>query len=210
MPPRKKPNLTGRIFLKLIAAVFCVLVVALTAVDFLASKVAERTYLHKLTQELVDKEKMLQLASAVDLGRSGDPRFVSLAHAAGGRLTVISPAGIVIADSDANPAQMENHSTRPEIISALHGSPGSDTRLSQTVGIRFLYVAIPIPEGAMRLAVPLRDIDAQVAGIRNQLLASVALAFLPAIIVAELSSPATFLRNSRPSLNMPGVLPGAN
>jgi two-component system phosphate regulon sensor histidine kinase PhoR len=153
-------------------------------VDFLASKVAERTYLHKLTQELVDKEKMLQLASAVDLGRSGDPRFVSLAHAAGGRLTVISPAGIVIADSDANPAQMENHSTRPEIISALHGSPGSDTRLSQTVGIRFLYVAIPIPEGAMRLAVPLRDIDAQVAGIRNQLLASVALAFLPAIIVA--------------------------
>lgn len=180
----KTANLTARIFLKLIFGVFCVLVVALTAVDFLASKVAERTYLQKLTRELEDKNRMLAVQSVVNYGRSGDPRFNALAKAAGGRLTVIAHDGHVIADSEADPAQMENHATRPEVSHALKGQPGSDTRLSHTIGVKLLYVASPVPEGAVRLAVPLREIDMQVSGIRNQLLASVALAFLPAIIVA--------------------------
>ncbi|MBC8167803.1 MAG: HAMP domain-containing protein [Bryobacteraceae bacterium] len=182
--PKRTANLTARIFLKLIFGVFCVLVVALTAVDFLASKVAERTYLHKLTRELEEKNRMLDLQSVADLGRKGDIRFYAAAKAAGGRITIIAPDGHVIADSEANPAQMDNHSTRPEIAAALKGITGSDIRLSQTIGVKFLYVAIAIPAGALRLAVPLREIDAQVSEIRTQLLASVALAFLPAIIVA--------------------------
>jgi len=177
-------SLTARLFLKLIFGVFCVLIVALTAVDFLASKVAERTYLSKLTRELDDKNRMLAVADVVALGRSGDPRFNAQARAAGGRLTVIDHQGQVIADSEAKASQMENHATRPEFIPALRGSMGSDIRLSHTIGVKFLYVASPIPEGAVRLAVPLKDIDAQVVEIRNQLLASVAIAFLPAIIVA--------------------------
>jgi two-component system phosphate regulon sensor histidine kinase PhoR len=182
--PKRTASLTARIFLKLIVGVFCVLVVALTAVEFLASRVAENTYVSKLTRELEDKNRMLALESVVTLGQQRDPRFNELARAAGGRLTVIAPDGHVLADSEADPAHMENHSTRPEVSQALHGKPSRDIRLSHTMGVNFLYVASPIPQGCVRLAVPLKDIDAQVVEIRNQLLASVALAFLPAIIVA--------------------------
>jgi two-component system phosphate regulon sensor histidine kinase PhoR len=182
----RAPALTGRIFLKLIFGVLCVLVVALTAVDFLASRVADRTYVEKLTRELAERGRMLALLHADQLGPEHDPRFRDLARISGARLTVIGKDGIVLADSEADPSSMENHASRPEIVRALNGSTGSDTRMSHTVGTRFLYVAVPVDAGALRLAVPLRDIDRQVREIRNQVLTAVGMAFLPAILLAAL------------------------
>ena len=176
--------MTARIFLKLILAVFCVLVVALTAVDFLASRVAERTYVSKLTRELVGKGRMLETAEISRFAH--DPVFRRMAQSSGARLTLIAPDGDVIDDSDAAAEVMENHRLRPEVTAALGGRIGSDTRMSQTVHVKFLYVAIPVPEGALRLALPLSEVDAQVREIRNQLLAAVAVAFLPAILVAAI------------------------
>ena len=181
--------MTARIFIKLIFAVMCVLVVALIAVDVLASRVAERTYVRTLTRELQDKGKVVALA----LGgpREIDPASLrAFAHAAAGRITIIARDGRVIADSEAAASTMENHGKRPEVIQAFGGVPGSDTRRSTTIGVNFLYVALPVEIGALRIAVPLREVDRQVAEIRNQLLTAVALAFLPAILVA-----AFFARN---------------
>ena len=176
--------MTARIFLKLILGVLCVLVVALTAVDFQASKVAERTYVSTLTRELADKCRMLSLLAPADFARIDVDSFRNLARAADGRATAVGRDGRVLADSEADASHMENHASRPEIAAALAGRIGSDTRLSSTVGLKFLYVAVPVPSGALRLAVPLKEIDGQVNAIRKQLLASVALAFLPAILVA--------------------------
>ena len=56
------------------------------------------------------------------------------------------------------PIQMENHATRPEFVAALRGQAGSSTRISKTVGVELLYVAVPIPGGAVRMAYPLSAI----------------------------------------------------
>lgn len=176
--------MTARIFFKLILGVLCVLIVALTAVDFQASKVAERTYVATLTRELADKGKLVLLSIDGDGNRIDASHARALASAAGGRVTAIARDGRVTADSEADPAHMENHANRTEVAAALAGGIGSETRLSSTVGMKFLYVAVPAPSGAFRLAVPLKEIDTQVNAIRKQLLASVALAFLPAILVA--------------------------
>src|SRR5439155_19833876 len=85
---------------------------------------------------------------------------------------------------DADPLAMENHSARPEIAAALKGQIGSSLRRSPTLGSRMFYVAIPYRGGALRLAVPAADIDAQVRAIRNDVLLSTALAFLPFVILA--------------------------
>ena len=117
---------------------------------------------------------------------ANDSMFEKIAAASGARLTLIAPNGAVMADSDADAATMENHAQRREVAEALSGRTGSDTRMSQTVHQNFLYVAIPVQTGALRLAIPLREVEAQVREIRNQLLAAVALAFLPAILLAAL------------------------
>jgi two-component system phosphate regulon sensor histidine kinase PhoR len=178
--------LTARIFLKLIFGVLSILVVAMVAVDFFASRFVEENYINGMKADLGDKSRM----AAVTLRRPGyaqDRAFLQeTAQALGGRLTIIDRSGRVIADSEARPETMANHSDRPEVIEALAGRQGSDIRASTTVGTPFLYVAIPMGEQVLRLAVPIARVHSGVNGVRRQMLAAVAIGFVPAILLTAL------------------------
>ena len=177
------PPLTGRIFLKLIAAVLGVLVVSLIAVDFMASRIAEDTYVDTLIVEITQKCRILTFEE--DL--LADPkRLLSLAKAAGGRLTVIGKDGAVLAETEQSPARMENHANRPEVRLALSGQVGWDRRKSASTGANYLYVAVPSGQGALRLAVPLQEVQRQVNTIRRHLLTATAIAFIPSILLTAL------------------------
>ncbi len=76
------------------------------------------------------------------------------------RLTVMShPDGRVLGDSEADPATMEPHRTpdRPEVLAAMNGRTGQSTRESETLGVQFRYIAVPVRRdgqvvGAVRVA----------------------------------------------------------
>jgi two-component system phosphate regulon sensor histidine kinase PhoR len=95
-----------------------------------------------------------------------------LARDAGARITVIAPDGRVLCDSEADPDQMENHAARPEIAAALKGNQGTSSRRSPTVGVESLYVAVPLPAGVLRLAMPLADVEQQITVLRKEMLMS--------------------------------------
>jgi two-component system, OmpR family, phosphate regulon sensor histidine kinase PhoR len=179
--------MTGRIFLKLIAGVFCLLLLALVTVDYFATNVAKDNYIQNLTGQLADKGRMLALTFGVP-ETLGTGHVRGMALAAGGRITVVRSDGKVLVDSDADAAGMENHRTRPELVQAFRGGLGSDIRQSATIGVPFLYVAVPVAGGqsAIRIAFPLAEINRQVSQIRGKILVSTALAFLPAILIAAL------------------------
>ena len=177
--------MTGRIFLKLIAGVLGLLLLALLTVDYFTTRVAKQVYIDSLVRQATDKTRTLALLLD-DIGAVGQPAARAMAAAAGGRLTLVRSDGRVTVDSDANASQMENHATRPEIREALSGRPGWAIRRSGTLGIPFLYVATPCRGGVVRLAVPYAQVETQVAQIRAKILISTALAFLPAILVAAL------------------------
>jgi len=179
--------MTGRIFLKLILGVLCLLLLALFTVDYYATQVAQDSYIQSLVQQLADKGRMLAVSPPGPMAL--DAEYARrLAEAAGGRLTVVQSDGKVLVDSEADAATMENHSNRPELRQAFHGQVGWIKRHSPTIGIDFLYVAVPLPGGAVRLAVPTTEIDRQVNRIRGKILVSTALAFLPAIAIAAVFS----------------------
>jgi two-component system phosphate regulon sensor histidine kinase PhoR len=173
--------LTARIFSKLILSLVAVLALALIAVDYLVTERVQQTFLNQLRQELAEKANTIALMLPEQ-----KETFDHLAKATGARVTWIDANGRVLGESDADPAGMENHSTRPEISAALRGQVGSSLRSSATLGIRLFYVAIPFRGGALRLAVPAASIDAQVRAIRNDVLLSTALAFLPFVILAAI------------------------
>ena len=81
----------------------------------------------------------------------------------GVRITIIDPQGVVLADSEEDPAFMENHSDRPEVIMAMAGRVGSSLRWSATLKEEMLYVAIPmkLTEGVavLRTSFFLRDVN---------------------------------------------------
>ena len=82
------------------------------------------------------------------------------------RLTVIDPSGVVVADSEKNPLDMEKHNLRAEIIPALQGEvTGQSVRFSSTVQQEMLYVAVPIQQqgrtiGVLRASLFMQDINA--------------------------------------------------
>jgi two-component system, OmpR family, phosphate regulon sensor histidine kinase PhoR len=179
--------LTGRIFAKLIGGVLGLLLLAAVTVDFFANEVTRDTYIQNLREQLTEKARMLALS--LPANRQLDPGEIrTIAQAAGGRVTIVRSDGIVMADSEADPATMENHRTREELIPAFRGATGWSERHSATVGVSFLYVAAPAPGGAIRIAVPLSQISQQVESIRHRIVASTAIAFLPALGLAALLS----------------------
>ena len=178
--------MTARLFFKLIIGTLAVLVVALVAVDILVSKVAENNYLESLERELAEKGRMVALLMGSDAPGSAQARAAAVSKTAGARFTLVAADGAVLADSERDPAGMENHKSadRPEILAALAGRQGAVVRQSGTLGTQFLYVAVPSEGRALRLAVPLVAVSARVDSIRRRMLFSTALAFLPAFVVA--------------------------
>jgi len=91
------------------------------------------------------------------------------------RITIILRDGRVMADSQENALQMDNHGNRPEVLQAFAGQPGTAIRFSNTLGLTLMYVALPVYNGGeligcVRTALPVSDIDARLSGIYWQLL----------------------------------------
>lgn len=105
------------------------------------------------------------------------------------RMTVVAADGTVIADTQADPATMENHATRPEIAAALAGRVGYATRDSRTQNVRQLYVAVPTTlrgeRAALRVSEPLQRIRQLTAETRRTGLALLAAALLVALLLAH-------------------------
>ncbi len=177
------------IFLKLMAAFLVVILAAAVTFDVMVGSAWQASLRAEIERNLIQKTQLL--AHRVEAERSGHaPADIATleGQAAGARVTIIDLSGKVLADSETNPASMENHATRPEFVAALSGRIGSNERRSATLGVPFLYVAVPISGGAVRLAYPLSDVEAVSAQVRHRLELASALAFLFALLVAAIAS----------------------
>lgn len=129
-------------------------------------------YFNHSLQKVMIEESRVNLASQAQLARMlvlTDKHATvpqKLAETIGtvikARVTLITPTGTVIGDSDvgqARLAQMENHLQRTEVQEALKSGSGSALRYSNTLRTSMLYSALTYgsgtTEGVIRLAMPL-------------------------------------------------------
>jgi signal transduction histidine kinase len=106
----------------------------------------------------------------------------------GGRVVVVTTAGISVVDSDDTAGVPRDFSTRPEMVAALDGQRTSGTRPSETLGTDLMYVAIPVASGgtvhgAVRVTYPTSTLDARVqeTWLRLGLLSIVVLAIVAGV-----------------------------
>ncbi len=122
------------------------------------------------------------------------------------RVTIIAPDGIVLGDSEADPATMENHAGRPEVQAAMQSGSGKDVRSSATLNVDFSYVAQRVdvngsPAAVVRVARPLSAIDATLSSITHSLLIAIIVtgaiaALLSLIIGSTIVRPLNALANA--------------
>ncbi len=178
----------SRIFLKLFFAGLLVIAACTLSLAGLVRKAWEDMLRHDIETSL--EQKTLMFASLVETSPASSIHDIAAqaARMADARTTVIDSAGKVLADSEAQPEAMENHASRPEFVSALQGQIGSSTRWSHTVGVEFLYVAVPIPGGAVRMAYPLSAIRQVNRHITRNLAGALAIAMGVAILLALIAT----------------------
>jgi two-component system phosphate regulon sensor histidine kinase PhoR len=70
------------------------------------------------------------------------------------------------------------------VVEALAGRRGSSIRASATFKQSYLYLALPVPQGVLRISVPLSEVQRDEEAIRVRTLQSTALAFIPVILIA--------------------------
>jgi two-component system, OmpR family, phosphate regulon sensor histidine kinase PhoR len=189
--------LKNRIFFKLLA-VFLIIIAATAAVLYVVIGNAwEASLRGEIERNLT--QKTLLFAHRVETDKSHSlPEIASQeGQSAGARATIIDASGKVLADSQSNPDNMENHSHRKEFVAALKGQTGESERRSATIGIPFLYVAAPIAGGAVRLAYPLADVEAVQAQVRHHLFWGSLFASLIALLIAAAASVWTSRRLQR-------------
>jgi two-component system phosphate regulon sensor histidine kinase PhoR len=106
------------------------------------------------------------------------------------RMTVIEPDGTVIADSENNPLEMENHGDRPEILQALRGDIQDAIRFSSTMGEYMLYLAIPVEKKSgetqliLRVSLFLRQIRLLVNQLKWKIIIALSVLFILTLIMA--------------------------
>ena len=187
----------NRIFFKLLAVFLIVIAATATILDVMLSGAWESSMRSEIERNLTQKTRLF--AHRVETDRSHTLAEIAAqeGQAAGARATIVDASGTVLADSESNPAGMENHATVQEFVTALGGKTGESERRSATLGVPFLYVAVPISGGAVRLAYPLSDVEAVQAQVRLRLLWGSALALFIALAIAASASVWTSRRLER-------------
>ncbi|HUU46173.1 MAG TPA: ATP-binding protein [Acidobacteriota bacterium] len=178
---------------KLYAGYVVLILLTVAIVGVMVSRTIERDTLAQIQDALRTRAEMMRglLAAPHDSSLTAAYPFLQerirpLGRETNTRLTIIGSDGRVLADSDDDPAQMDNHGSRPEILQARSHGMGLATRFSKTLGTDMMYVALPLRQddatiGYVRTALPLTTIRHRLASIRRVVILGALLAALVAL-----------------------------
>ncbi len=192
-----------RLLWQLYPSYLLITLISLAAIGWYASQSMRQFYYDQVAEDLKASAHIVEqqvLASYKSSDSTGLDTLCKMLGTAGQRrITVIDISGKVLADSQEDPHQMDNHSDRPEIMAAVKGQIGSEIRFSHTLGLDMSYVAIPLKDqgrmiAVLRMAKPVSAINEQLKSIYYKIL--IGGSFIAA--VAALLSLAISRRISRP------------
>jgi two-component system phosphate regulon sensor histidine kinase PhoR len=164
-------------------------VAAIATLALIVAGVARQYAMHQLQDELHQEAQLVgEYVALLDTmpAQALQKRIHQLGTGIDARLTVIDSSGTVLADSRAEPAQMENHSLRPEVIAALRDGWGQAIHRSRTLPEAMLYVArrVRTPQGRLlivRASLDLREIHQWAAVINRRILLAAAMLLVLAL-----------------------------
>jgi two-component system, OmpR family, phosphate regulon sensor histidine kinase PhoR len=159
-----------------------------------AASTARNAQLSELRTYLINEARLIADVSLANFIAPDQSGLDILAKATGAqvaaRITLIRLDGAVLGDSWENPAAMENHALRPEVVDSLATGVGVSTRYSTTTRENMMYAAVPVLSngeavGIARVALPLTAVEATVgSAARTIVFSMLAVAFLIMLLAA--------------------------
>lgn len=185
-----------KFFWQIFPTALLLIVVSIAAVGWYGTKIIQSFYYQEMQQGIEDRAILLR--PNINRLLSSNPRNLQefcrqIGRAAATRITVVDGNGTVLADSNEDPDQMDNHGSRPEIQKAFTGKMGASLRFSKTLSQNMLYIAIPLTtdtpgEGILRLSVSVAALDTVLYSTRKKLLFGMVCIALIAAVLSYLSA----------------------
>lgn len=202
----RRKKLIWRIYLSFFASA----ILAFIAITWFGASSFHKFYLDQASNDLLARAQIIAKEVAGYPPETGlktiDALCKELGRLTQTRITIMSPAGQVLGDSEENPDIMEEHKSRPEVAAAIRGETGKSIRFSGTLHRTFMYLAIPVRRAGeltavVRTSLPLAAIDWALHTLyKHLLLGGVIIAVLFAILALLI-----FKRISRPLDEMRAV-----
>ncbi len=128
-----------QLFLRTYITIFVAILVTLTLVTYFWAK---SLYLNQIEKSLIQNIDTLSIVLKDTNHLNNIKNIVKNLHSELNlRITIIDDNGTVIAESDKELSDINNHSNRVEIIQAKNTGFGKNTRLSETINKELLYIA---------------------------------------------------------------------
>ena len=182
--------LRSRILWKLFSGYVVLIFLSTILVGVLVSRQVEEETRVEIEQSLDVRATLLRAVALESFSSDTkiQKRIRTLGLNTNTRFTIIKPDGTVLADSEEDPATMDNHANRPEILAARSHGHGITTRFSDTVDKKMMYYALPVRKenlllGYVRTSLPLSVIDDRLSHVRTIILFSMAMSILVALIL---------------------------
>ena len=187
-----------------------IILLSLFVLTWYASTFVKRLYLDRTAEDLRARSRLVGELISDHLIQSDKTAIQALCDTLGRelacRITVVSPSGEVIGDSEEDPAQMENHADRPEIREALMGDVGISTRYSYTLSMKMMYVAVSVQQngttlGVVRTSLPVTVLSQTLVLMYRRIvltgfLVAVAAALVSLVLARRIKKPLEELRES--------------
>lgn len=167
-----------KVFRRIFIYYALLLILAIFFIEFYITRVVRESYIENYRKDLVIQtnivEDLIDFRSPEALHDIGK----KIKRDTGSRITIISPDGVVLGDSDREAATLDNHRNRPEIQQSLIGETGWSVRHSDTLNVDLLYVAKKVEregmvQGFIRLAIPLEHLSSAINILRFKILFAV-------------------------------------
>ena len=181
--------LRSRILWKIYAVFVTIILLAAIIVTSGVSRLIEQRTLSEVRQMLEVRTLLLSSLILPHLGeeaatlQSMTKRLGDETHT---RFTLIGVDGFVLADSDKDPASMDNHAQRPEILDSQHYPFGIATRFSDSLQTDMMYLVRPIRDqgkllGYARASLPLILIQQRISDSRKAIIFGIGIVTLIAL-----------------------------
>jgi len=179
------------IFLRLYAGFAIVILFSILIVGLMVQRQIEQASLRDISSNLSSQAFILQQSFAnIDNQTQGQIQQTveQIGRRIDTRITLLTKAGVVIADSEFSPEEMDNHRYRPEIIAANKSTIGQSQRYSRTLQKPMLYVAVSAMAsnsnlGYIRTALSTERIDEEINYLRRVIITAASLTGLIALFI---------------------------
>lgn len=147
---------------------------------FYLTRYLEKQTFERLRESLSLQARLLTYVVTPEIISEGNGERIQALTLSSGEISpawiiVVNKRGEILGDSrktQEEPGELETLDARPEIKSALSGVSSSHIAYSKMLGAEVLYAAVPVMAGdsvvgAIRMSLPLKDIAADLEGVRH-------------------------------------------